>query len=241
MSDDIALSVIVPAHNEAERIGPTLEETLEYLKEHYPSFELIVVDDGSKDSTSEIVRAATGREKRLRLITLEKNLGKGGAVKTGALASVGSRVLFMDADQSTPIQELTRVMSAMDEGADVVIGSRKLSDSDIRVPQPWMRRVMGRGFQTLVRVVLLGGFRDTQCGFKLFTRRAADALFSKQTLDGFAFDVELLLLARRLGFTIVEVPVAWQHATNSRVSAVTDASKMFADLVKLRIRDWTTR
>jgi dolichyl-phosphate beta-glucosyltransferase len=164
------------------------------------------------------------------------NRGKGAAVRRGVLESRGAYVLFMDADLSTPIEEVEKLLVYVRGGADVVIGSRGLAESDIRVHQPFPREAMGRIFNVLVRSLLMGGFKDTQCGFKLFTREAAHALFSKQELDGFAFDVEVLLLAKELGYRIREVPVVWYHAPNSKVSPVTDASRMFRDLVKLRAR-----
>ena len=145
-------------------------------------------------------------------------------------------MLFMDADLATPIEEVETLLRHARQGTDVVIGSRGLAESDIRQRQPLPREMMGRVFNLIVRSLLLGGFRDTQCGFKLFSRRAADELFRRQTLDGFAFDVEILLLAKELGYSVREVPVVWYHAPNSKVSPVTDASRMFGDLVRLRAK-----
>lgn len=230
------LSVVIPAFNEETRIGTTLIRSLDYLQNHRPSSELLVVDDGSTDRTAAIVDDLAQRNSRLRLIRMPRNRGKGAAVRTGMLAAQGRMALFMDADLSTPIEELEKLALHIADGADVVIGSRGLAESDIRMRQPLPRELMGRGFNVLVRTLLMGGFRDTQCGFKLWTAEAARAVFSQQTLDGFSFDVEALLIAKSLGLRIVEVPVVWYHAPNSKVSPVTDASRMFRDLLKLKLR-----
>ena len=235
-SEKIELSVVVPAFDEQDRIEATLERTLGYLAEHRPSSEVIVVDDGSSDYTAARVEAVAARQPRLSLIRLPQNRGKGAAVRTGMLAARGEKLLFMDADLATPIEEIEKLEPPLVAGADVVIGSRGLRESDIRKRQPLPRELMGRTFNVIVRSLLLGGFKDTQCGFKLFTRAAAQDLFGNQILDGFAFDVEVLLLAKERGYDVREVPVVWYHAPNSKVSPVTDASRMFVDLLKLRVR-----
>lgn len=229
------LSVVIPAFNEETRIGMTLIRTLDYLRAHRSNSEVIVVDDGSTDRTASIVEEMAQTDGRLRLMRLSRNTGKGAAVRAGMLASRGHHVLFMDADLSTPIEEVEKLSRHVAEGADVVIGSRGLAESDIRMHQPLARELMGRGFNVLVRTLLMGGFHDTQCGFKLWTSRAAREVFSRQTLNGFSFDVEALLIAKSQGLRIVEVPVIWYHAPNSKVSPVTDASRMFLDLVRLKL------
>lgn len=229
------LSVVIPAYDEETRIGMTLIRTLDYLQAHRPHSEVIVVDDGSRDRTASIVEDAVRKGSPVRLIRLPRNMGKGAAVRAGMLSAKGRLVLFMDADLSTPIEEIEKLALHIADGADVVIGSRGLAESDIRMRQPLARELMGRGFNVLVRSLLMGGFRDTQCGFKLWTSAAARAVFSQQTLDGFSFDVEALLIAKSLGLRIVEVPVVWYHAPNSKVSPVTDASRMFVDLLRLRL------
>ena len=233
---EVALSVVIPAYKEEDRIVATLERTLEYLRGRGEPFEIIVVDDGSPDRTSERVSEVVREAPELELEVLPQNRGKGAAVRTGVLRSRGERVLFMDADLATPIEELDKLEPFLAQGYDVVIGSRGLRESDIRQRQPFPRELMGRTFNVIVRTLLLGGFRDTQCGFKLFTRDAARELFSAQTLDGFAFDVEILLMAKDRGYRIREVPVVWYHAPNSKVSPITDASRMFADLVRMRAK-----
>lgn len=233
---EIELSIVIPAYDEQDRIEATLERTLAYVSERYPRSEVLVVDDGSRDETAARVEKLAERNDRLRCLRQPRNRGKGAAVRAGVLASRGEKVLFMDADLATPIEELEKLEPFLAEGYDVVIGSRGLAESDIRERQPFPRELMGRTFNVIVRTLLLGGFRDTQCGFKLFSRDAAHDLFGAQTLDGFSFDVEILLLAKERGYRIREVPVVWYHAPNSKVSPVTDASRMFVDLVRLRAK-----
>ncbi len=228
-----ALSIVIPAWNEAARIGGALAAARALLDGRTAPAEVIVVDDGSRDATAAIVEAHAREDARVTLIRLPENRGKGAAVRTGVLASRGERVLFMDADLATPLDELPRLERALDEGADVAIGSRALAASRILTRQHPLREAMGRSFNLLVRALLLDGIRDTQCGFKLFTRRAADELFGAATVDRFAFDVEILLLARGR-FRVVEVPVAWRHVEQSKVSPFRDAARMAWDLVAMR-------
>ena len=235
MADDVDISIVIPAYDEQVRIGLTLVRTLDYLRVRHPRAEVIVVDDGSRDSTVQIVRGIAASDPRVRVLEQPRNLGKGAAVRRGVLDARGALILFMDADLATPIEELDTLQMWAAEGYDVVIGSRALPDSDIRAHQPAAREMMGRVFNVLVRTALLGGIKDTQCGFKLFRRAAGRELFSRQQLDGFAFDVEVLLLARDLGYRVREVPVVWYHAPNSKVSPISDAKKMLTDIVKLRL------
>lgn len=235
-SDEIVLSVVIPAYEEQDRIGATLARTLEYLRGRGEVFEIIVVDDGSTDGTAARVKELIRHAPELALEELRRNRGKGAAVRVGVLRTRGARVLFMDSDLATPIEEIDKLEAFLAEGYDVAIGSRGLRESNVRVRQPLPRELMGRTFNIIVRTLLLGGFCDTQCGFKLFSRDAARELFSAQTLDGFAFDVEILLMAKERGYRIREVPVVWYHAANSKVSPVTDASRMLVDLVWMRIQ-----
>ena len=169
----------------------------------------------------------------MKIISLPANAGKGAAVRAGVLASDADRILFADADLATPIEELTKLWARLDAGADIAIGSRALAGSDIRVRQHPLRELMGRTFNAIVRTSLLGGIRDTQCGFKLFSHDAARDLFQQATIDGFAFDVELLWLARDR-YRIDEVPVVWRHVDQSKVSPGVDAIRMFLDVLKIR-------
>jgi len=235
------ISVVIPAYNEEARIGLTVSRTLQFLRGRGFSHEILVVDDGSTDLTTRVVEGVSEGSPDIRILRQPENRGKGAAVRRGVLEARGDYILFMDADLATPIEELENLLVHARDGADVVLGSRGLPDSDIRQRQPRLRELMGRGFNVLVRTLLLGGFHDTQCGFKLFTRAAAKDLFEHQTLDGFAFDVEVLLLAKDRGYRIREVPVVWYHAANSKVSPLSDATKMFTDLVKLRVHRFTKR
>ncbi len=238
MTDEhaVQLSIVVPAYNEQARIGLTLIRTLEYLRARSKGWELIVVDDGSSDETCRVVNEVAAGDERVRLLVQPQNRGKGAAVRRGMLEARGAYVLFMDADLATPIEEVETLLLYAHDGYDVVIGSRGLAASDIRRRQPRARELMGRVFNLLVRSALLGGFRDTQCGFKLFSRAAARDLFGRQQIDGFAFDVEVLLLAKQRGLRVREVPVVWYHAPNSKVSPVADSARMFGDLVRLRAK-----
>ncbi|HEX2253823.1 MAG TPA: dolichyl-phosphate beta-glucosyltransferase [Thermoanaerobaculia bacterium] len=227
------LSVVIPAYNEAQRLGSTLEHLLAYLEGRGASFEVLVVDDGSGDATAEVAAAFVPRG--VRVLRLEPNRGKGAALKAGVLASRGARVLLTDADLSTPIEDLPRLESRLPEAA-VVLGSRALATSRITRRQPLYRELMGKGFNLLVRLAGVGGVRDTQCGFKLLDGDAARALFPELTVERFAYDVELVWLARRRGHRVVEEGVRWADSPDSRVSPLTDSLRMLWDLVRLRLR-----
>jgi len=230
------LSIIVPAYNEERRLGATLERIGTYLSDCGISAEIIVVDDGSTDATCEVALGIAERlALPLQLLRNDGNRGKGCSVRQGALGSAGRLVLFSDADLSTPIEEFERLRAPIEAGdADIAIASRGMPESKLAVRQPFWRESMGRVFNRIVRTLALGGFSDTQCGFKLFTRAAADAVFPRQTLDGFAFDVEVLVIARRLGFRIAEVPVTWIDSRASKVSPGGDAARMLRDVLKVR-------
>jgi dolichyl-phosphate beta-glucosyltransferase len=230
---DVELSVIVPAFDEASRIAVTIVKTLDYLARWHPKSELIVVDDGSKDDTRMVLDALASRDHRLMVIAHEQNRGKGAAVRTGVLGSVGAYVLFMDADLATPIEELPKLLAYLENGEDIVIGSRAAA-LDIRRNQPLVREMMGRTFNRIIRSMLDIPWGDTQCGFKLFRGDLARSLFSEARIEGFAFDVEILLAARARGSRIREVPVVWAHGPNSKVSMVRDSSRMLYDVMRLR-------
>jgi dolichyl-phosphate beta-glucosyltransferase len=226
-----AVSVVIPAYNEATRLPASLREVRSHLEAREESYEIVVVDDGSGDGTAEAARAVL-REGDLVLVT-PANRGKGHATRRGMLAARGALRLMTDADLSTPIEELARLRARVEGGADVAIASRALRDSRIEVRQPWYRENLGRLFNAAVRVLVVGGIADTQCGFKLFTARAARICFGASRLDGFGFDVETLHIARRGGLRIDEVAVTWRNDAASRVT-LWGGMGAFADLLRIR-------
>ncbi len=229
------LSVIIPAFNEAQRLPATIEAAYAWLTENIDdAFEIIVVDDGSQDSTVEKTDTMIAEHPQLKLLVQPENRGKGAAVRRGMLEATGDIRLFMDADHSTHIREVAKVLPAIEAGADVVVASRQHPESDISVSQSWLREHMGKSFNFLMRSLVGLKMEDTQCGFKAFTARAADAIFPIQKLDGFSFDVELLWLANHFGFNTVEIPVEWINEPNSRVRMLADPALMFADIIRIR-------
>lgn len=234
------VSIVVPAYNEAIRIGGTLRRIETFLKKMPWSAEVIVVDDGSQDNTAATVRSVTFPG--LRLIRYETNHGKGYAVKAGVLAALGDYVLFSDADLSAPIEELEKVLGAAEkQGADVVIGSRAVDRSYIEKHQSRGREIGGIVFNRMVRIILGLQIHDTQCGFKLFRRDKIVPVFEKLTIMGFGFDPELLFVAARAGLKILEVPVRWSHAEGSKIRFMRDSVRMFGDLIRIRSNQITGR
>jgi len=228
------LSVVVPAYNEARRILPSLERIFSYLDEHHPDHELIVVDDGSTDGTVAAVQEHCGHRPQLRVISYGGNRGKGYAVRTGALQAGGDLVLFSDADLSTPIEELEKLLPLARE-YDLVIGTRAHKDSEIRQHQPWYREVAGKFFNVMVRFLVGLRFHDTQCGFKLFRRDSMSAVLRGLQVDRFAFDVELIAYAQATGLKVAEVPVVWINAPGSTVG-FWQGLQAYADLLQIRRR-----
>ena len=227
------ISVIIPAYNEEKRLGSTLERILSYMAEAGHDCEVIVVDDGSSDGTAAVAESFSGRG--VRTLRTPVNRGKGHAVRCGMLGAGKYFVLFTDADLSTPIEELEKLAAPVLAGrAQIAFGSRAVAGSVIEVSQPFYRVAMGKTFNALVRAIALRGYHDTQCGFKLFTRAAAREVFGRQRLTGFGFDVEILAIARRLGFRTAEVPVRWINSADSRVHVVRDSIPMFLDLFRVR-------
>jgi dolichyl-phosphate beta-glucosyltransferase len=228
------LSVIIPAYNESERIVPTIGAIASYVSSLGYDWELIIADDGSRDGTPDLVEELGLAN--LRLLRAERNGGKGSAVRRGVLAARGQRVLFSDADNSTPIEELEKLMRAIDEGFDLAVGSRASNDADAE-KRTFMRRLVSAGLRWIVRNILSIGVRDTQCGFKLFTREAARHLANAQTINGFSFDLELLYLASKFGYRTKEVPVTWIDAPGSKVNVAKEVRRFLKDLVQIKLND----
>jgi len=229
------LSVVIPAFNEATRLPKTLQEAYPYLEQHFKDdFEVIVVDDGSSDATVVTVQQLMQERPALTVIALGENQGKGAAVKTGMLAARGEVCLFMDADHSTHIREIEKVMPLIEEGYAVVIASRQHPKSTIPVHQSWLREHMGQTFNLFVRKLVHLSMKDTQCGFKAFRQDACHYVFTHLQLKGFSFDVEALHLAQKGGYRLAEIPVVWTDVLNSRVQMILDPLRMFYDLLKIR-------
>lgn len=233
------VSFIVPAKDEARRLGPSLQQLIAFCARQPYESEIIVVDDGSADRTAEVAREAAQRllgRVSLRLLQHERNRGKGAAVRTGALEASGDYILYLDADMATPPEEAPKLLAELDAGADLAIGTRvQPGGYDMRGSQPAWRRIGGRLFALARRRILLSDVKDTQCGFKAFRREAAQALFSRQRLDGWAFDAELLFLAKKLGFSVCQVPVEWRHVEGSRFQlTVGSALRELRDLLRIR-------
>ena len=228
------ISMIVPAYNEGGRIIPTLRAFVSFLGDNRYNYELIVVDDGSTDGTYDVVRDISKEVPQLSIIRHPRNLGKGMAVKSGFLAASGAIVFFSDADHSTPIEELPKLIARIHEGYEIVIASRALPDSIIEKHQKWHRERMGKIFNWIVRIITVRGIHDTQCGFKSFQREKCAPVFARQRIGGFCFDVELLFIAKLRNLHIAEVPVLWRNSADTRVSTLKDSLRMFRDLLMIR-------
>jgi dolichyl-phosphate beta-glucosyltransferase len=227
------LSVVIPAYNEALRLGPTLRRVVDYLQSEGRPFEVLVVDDGSTDATAEVAQkyATEG----VRLLRQEVNRGKGAVVKAGVLASRGREVLLLDADLSTPIEDIEKLRPHLAE-SPVVLGSRSVVGSDITEHQPFYREMMGRTFNLIIRILGVRGLHDTQCGFKLLAGDVARQLFAELQIERFAYDVELVWLARKHGYEVVEVGVRWADSSSSKVNPVSDSLRMLWDVLAMRLR-----
>lgn len=232
-TDDIFLSIVIPAYNEANRIANTLKKIREYLDRQDFSSEIIVVSDGCTDLTDLCATEALKNWPNFRLLSRVENKGKGYSVKEGILDSRGHLILFSDADLSTPIEELDNFLPWVDE-YDVLIGSRALPDSGVQVHQSFFRESMGKIFNLFVKLLVLRGIKDTQCGFKLFHRQAALDIFRRIKLKRFSFDVEALYLSRNLGYRIKQLPVVWRNSPESRVHIFSSSMEMFWNLFRIR-------
>jgi glycosyltransferase involved in cell wall biosynthesis len=228
------LSIVIPAYNESARIQATLARVLDCVEARHWDAEILLVDDGSTDETVAIVQRWMVRHPRLHLIKNAGNRGKGYSVRNGLLQAAGDIVMFTDADLSAPMEEAERLFAAIDNGADVAIGSRWLDKQKQTTHQPIYRRFFGRCFNWVTRRVIGLPFKDTQCGFKAFRRDAAQTIFRLQTIERWGFDPEILFIARKLKYRIVEVPVTWGHDERSRISYLKDGLKMLEEMGQIR-------
>ena len=232
------LSIVIPAYNEEGRIGTSLTEIYSFLKKRNYDFEIIVVDDGSKDKTLNLLSEYSQNIPNLIVLKNESNQGKGFSVKKGVLNSKGDIILYTDADLSTPIEELDKLIYWLDEGYLISIGSRDLPESQVNRHQAWYRELMGKIFNRIIRLILNLDYHDTQCGFKCFRNDAALEIFKGLRLCGFSFDVEMLFVAKHRGIKVKEVPVRWYNSPESKVEIIRDSSKMLWDILKLRFNNF---
>lgn len=225
------ISVVIPAYNEEDRIHETLIKLNKFIETNNVfNFEVLVVNDGSKDKTSQKVNEF----KQFNLIELEKNSGKGAAVRQGVLASNGDYILFTDADFSTPITEIEKLISKIENGYDIAIGSRAINSDLIKEHQPFYRELMGKTFNKIVQFLVVKGIQDTQCGFKLFKSNVGKEIFSKSKINGYSFDVEVIYIASKLNYKIAEVSVLWYNDDRSKVDPIKDSIKMFKEILKIK-------
>lgn len=234
MDNSYSISIVIPAYNESARLGPTLGRVLNFARMQAWDAEVIVVDDGSRDGTADLVRNFARTNPMVRLVQNPGNRGKGYSVRNGVLNAQGAVILFTDADLSAPIEEAPKLLEAIEAGADVAIGSRWMRSELQTQRQSIARQAMGRAFNLLLRILLSLPFKDTQCGFKAFRRGAAKALFPLQRIEGWGFDAEILFLARKLGLRVAEVPVLWAHDEGTRIHPIADGSIMVMEMMRIR-------
>jgi dolichyl-phosphate beta-glucosyltransferase len=227
-------SIVIPAYNESQRIGDSLETILGFIAREHWTAEILVVNDGSRDNTADIVRRFAQQNPSVRLLENPGNRGKGYSVRHGMSETRGDIVLFSDADLSSPVTEIPKLLQAIQAGADLAIGSRWLRAELQTERQPFYRQLLGRVFNLLLRLFLGLNYKDTQCGFKAFTRRAALAIFPRQRIERWGFDPEILFLANKAGLVTREVPVEWRHDRRSKINPVIDGMKMFVEILRIR-------
>jgi len=232
-------SIVIPAYNEGARLRATLEKVLAYVRQQGWDAEVIVVNDGSRDNTAEIVREFSEKDSLVRLVENPGNRGKGYSVRNGMLKARGEVVVFSDADLSSPIEEMPKLLDALARGADIAIGSRWLKAELQTQRQSLHRQLFGRVFNLLLRIILGLRFKDTQCGFKAFTRRSAQTILPLQRIERWGFDPEILFLARKFGFRVEEVPVLWGHSGGTRINPLVDGARMFQEMLRIRWYDLT--
>lgn len=233
--DPIYLSIVIPAYNEAKRLPKTLSTVFEYLQNKPYQYEIIIVDDGSSDGTSDYVKSHPEYKIKINLLRSDTNHGKGASVRKGMLESKGEFVIFLDADGATQIDQIEKLMESISNGYDIAIGSRGLSDS--RVNDHFYRRILGYSFNIIVKFILVKAFNDTQCGFKLFKKNASDKIFGKTKINGFGFDVEVLFLAQKLSLRVQEVPIIWNSIEGSKIIVFIHAPIMFFEVLMIKLND----
>jgi len=231
---EVYLSIVVPAHNEEKRIHSILNDIVKYEGTHDFGVEIIVVINGSTDKTAEIVNGYKSKIENLIVVDTDDKLGKGGAVQKGMMMAKGKFIIFSDADNSTPIAQADKLLKFA-EDFPVVIGSRYCKEGRLAKPQPFSRLIGGRGLNLILQILLTPGIKDTQCGFKLFEREAARAIFKRETVFGWSFDVEILAIAKILGYKIKEAGVIWYDNPHSAVHPVKDALQMISDAWRVRL------
>ncbi len=235
----MTLSIVIPAYNEAHRITDTLKKIIEYFRKTKIEYEIIVINDGSIDNTK--IKLQQIKEKysgnvRITIINNDKNKGKGFAVKQGIMVSNGEYIYFTDADLSTPIEEIEKFLKYIKE-YDIVIGSRAVKNSKILLHQPFYRELAGKLFNKFLKLILGLPYNDTQCGAKLFKSDVAKFVFSKTTIYGFSFDVEVLFIAKKYRYKILELPVVWSHCKDSKINLLVDGFRMLCDVIKIKMND----
>src|SRR5215207_1520124 len=234
------VSIVIPAYNEARRLPPTLRQLIEFCAKAPWQSEILIVVENSTDGTLEIAREYVLQQEqspgRFRVIDNGPQRGKGHAVRSGILGAVGELIFYMDVDLSVPLREVYPFVARLEAepALDVLVGNRQHPGSEITKAQGWLRRSMGQTFNRILSALAVAGLRDTQCGFKVFRKNAACEIFSRQELDGFAFDVEVLLLAQRLGFHVADMPVEWINSPESKVHIVQDSARMLLDAIRVR-------
>ncbi|MEW5820198.1 MAG: dolichyl-phosphate beta-glucosyltransferase [Cyanobacteriota bacterium] len=234
-NNSVYLSMIIPAFNEEFRLPSTLDSIFEYLDKQDYTYEIIVVDDGSIDKTASLVEQNPNYPEKIKLIKHSTNHGKGYAVRKGVESAIGNFIIFNDADGATPVEEIEKLQQAINNGADIAIASRALRESTVE--DLWYRKIMGIMFNKLIKVIILRGIQDTQCGFKLFKADCAKKIFSKLILVGFSFDVEVLFLAKKMGYKVTEVPVCWKAIPGTKINPFLDSPVMFLGVVKIKLMD----
>ncbi len=237
----MGLSVVVPAYNDAQRLRENLPRLHEYVAGLGEPGEIIVVNDGSTDDTAQVVMELARSYREVRLIHRDQSRGKGASVRRGVLAAREAHVLVTDAGLAAPLEEAAKLHAKLSEGYHVAIGSGRLAGSGVQDRQSWLGRLASRAFSGLVRLLFLPGITDCQSGFEVFDRPAAEAVFRRQQLDGFGFDVEVLWLARRLGYRVVEVPIAWRDDPEVRVRSFRDSVRMLREAFRVRLNAWRGR